>query len=73
MARTRRAQILMEPEEYERLEVLAARRGCSVAELIRQAVQEKYLVATTDRMQVVEDIVSLAIPVDDWEVLLAGA
>jgi predicted DNA-binding ribbon-helix-helix protein len=69
MARTRRAQILMEPQEYDRLEVLAQRRGCSVAELIRQAVQEKYLVAATDRMRVVEGILSLDIPVSDWDVL----
>ena len=43
MATTRRTQLLMEPEEFKRLQRLARRRKTSVADLIRSAVRQAYL------------------------------
>ncbi len=70
MARTKRAQILMEPVEYKRLEDIARNQECSVAELVRVAVREKYFVGTKDRREVVRRLLSFNLPVDmDWPAL----
>jgi len=71
MARTKRAQILMEPDEYQRLEEIASVRGCSVAQLIRLAVKERYLVSVNDRLAAVEALVSMELPIGDWDQLKA--
>lgn len=67
MARTKRAQVLMEPDEYERLESIAAARGVPVAELIRTAVRERYLTTRGERRRLVEEILGLDLPVIEWE------
>lgn len=67
MARTKRAQVLMEPEEYERLEAIAAERGVAVAELIRSAVRERYLLSKEERRRCVEEIFGLDLPVIEWD------
>lgn len=66
MARTRRAQILMEPAEYERLEDLAARRGVSVGSLVREAVRARYFVGEEARRQALDEIFALDLPVAEW-------
>jgi len=67
MARTKRAQVLMEPEEYERLEAIAAERGVAVAELIRSAVRERYFLSREERRRHVEEILGLDLPVIEWD------
>jgi hypothetical protein len=67
MARTKRAQVLMEPEEYERLEEVAGRLGVPVAELFRSAVRERYLLTRRERRRLVDGILGLDLPVEDWE------
>ena len=69
MARTRRAQILFEPEEYASLEDAARRRGTSVSELVRRAVSERYLGNREARRAAVERIRAMSIPLPDWEEL----
>ena len=49
------------------LERIARSERVSVAELIRRAVREKYLKRSGDMATAVEDIVSLDLPVLDWE------
>jgi hypothetical protein len=66
MARTRRAQILMEPEEYARLENLAARQGKSVGELIRQAVARTYFARGANHAHVLQELFDLEIEAEDW-------
>jgi len=67
MARTQRAQILMEPEEYRRLQSLARREKTSVGELVRRAVHECYFTSPADRRRAVEEIVSLELPLANWD------
>lgn len=67
MARTKRAQVLMEPDEYERLEAIAAERGVAVAELIRTAVRERYLLSREERRRRVDEILALDLPVIEWD------
>ena len=67
MARTKRAQILMEPAEYQQLEVRAAREGVSVAELVREAVRVRYLDAPPRKSEAAARINAMNLPVVDWE------
>jgi len=66
MTQTKRAQVLMEPGEYRRLERIARRQGVSVAELIRSAVRERYLLTAEERAARVEAILRMNVPVGDW-------
>ena len=66
MAASRRAQILMEPGEYRRLEAIAGRRKVSVAELIRRAVREKYLLPREHRAAIADEIAGMTLPIGDW-------
>ena len=65
-AKTKRTQILMAPQEYEQLRKIARSRRLSVAELIRQAVQERYLGLGQHRTVLLEQMFAMNIPVDDW-------
>lgn len=67
---TRRAQILLPPEEYDRLAEIATHLGVSVAELFRRAVREKYLTAPGDRRRVVREIAEMSVPIPyEWETI----
>ncbi len=68
MARTRRAQILMEPQEYRRLEAIARVKKVSVAELICRAVRDRYFPPPPPNAKaLVEGFFKLNLPVSDWE------
>jgi hypothetical protein len=69
MAEFRKAQVLLEPEEYQRLEEIATRRGVSVPELIRTTVRERYLPVEQDRRAAAEEICRMNLPIDwgTWE------
>ncbi|MBM4352686.1 MAG: ribbon-helix-helix protein, CopG family [Deltaproteobacteria bacterium] len=67
MAQTRRAQILMEPGEYGRLEKLARQSGVSVAELIRRAIKEQYFAGSTTAPKAARRICSMNLPVIEWD------
>ncbi len=67
MAATRRTQLLMDPDEFRQLRLLARRRRTSVAELIRCAVREYYLKAPADRTPLVDAILDLHLPRIDWK------
>ena len=69
MARTREAQVLLEDEEYDRLEAIAVQRGVSLSDLIREAVRDRYTPLTEQRKRAVEAICQLSIPLPDWDVL----
>jgi predicted DNA-binding ribbon-helix-helix protein len=71
VSRTQRAQILMEPAEYRRLEALARRRKVSVAELVRQAVKACYLTERPAGANLADAIAGMALPVGDWEAMEA--
>ena len=76
VAATRKAQILMEPDEYQRLAAIAAAQGVSLSELVRAAVREKYLRAATAPREAVARICALQLPVpagwDELERLIDG-
>ncbi len=65
-----RTQVLLSPEQLERLKRLARRDGRSVGAVIRDAV-DAYTLHTSDRHAAIERLLSLEAPVDDWEVMKA--
>jgi len=64
--RSRRTQLLMDPDEFRQLGALARRKKTSVAELIRCAVRDVYLKVPADRKPLVEAILNLKLPRIDW-------
>lgn len=65
--------ILFAPEDYKRLKKLARFKAVSVAELIRRAVEEKYLLTSEDMIQAVEALSELNAPIGtpqqmEWEI-----
>jgi hypothetical protein len=66
MTATKRAQILMEPDDYRRLEEIARQKNASVAELIRTAVRDRYLGSDEVCRKGVESICSMNLPVIPW-------
>jgi hypothetical protein len=68
MARTKRAQVLMEPEEFRRLRVLARQRKTSIGQLIRRALNMVYFDVDQieERKAIVARIASMNLPVVEW-------
>ncbi len=72
MAKTKRVQVLMEPQEFAALERLAKSRGSSVADMMREAARAQYLGSAdgTRRARAAESFLSLpSTPLPDWAVL----
>lgn len=67
---TRRVQVLLSAQQYERLEALAQARGTSIGALIRQAVEALYLRSQpdeTERLHAARRLAALQLPVAGWE------
>ena len=71
MGLTKRAQLLMEPDDYQQLVHIAQYEQISVAELIRTAVRERYLTQPKKPEELVEAICAMNLEVIDWESLEA--
>ena len=69
MARAQRAEVLFQPEEYERLEGIARQHGVTLPELIRETVLERYTRCAAQPLLALQEICSLEIPLGDWESL----
>lgn len=67
MARTKRAQVLLEPREYAVVERLSREKGTTVSNLIREAVVEAYMPVTGDGARIAEDIAAMNVPVGEWD------
>jgi len=67
MALNRRFQILIEPEQFDRLERAAARSGASVASIIRDAIDRYLPDGGIDTRSAAEFLLAApAVPVGDW-------
>ena len=67
MARTKRAQVLLEPREYAVVERLSREKGTTVSNLIREAVVDAYMPATPDGSRIADDIASMTVPLGEWD------
>ena len=64
-----RTQVLLSPQQVEKLKRIAARDGRSVGAVIRDAVDSYVDPGVDSRRRAFEAIISLNAPVDDWEVM----
>ena len=55
------------PHWYEQLQVVARKRGVSVADLIRDILEASEAYTTTRRLEAVERLAQMSLPVTDWE------
>jgi len=63
----KRTQVLFPEDQYRRLRQEAKARGCSVGELVRDAVSQVYLEGSKEaRLAVVRRIAAMNLPVADW-------
>ena len=60
---THRMQLLLEPEQYERLAAAAAGQRCSIASLIRDAIDQVVPAPVDDRLAALSRVFAAA-PVD---------
>jgi predicted DNA-binding ribbon-helix-helix protein len=60
MLKTRRLQVLLEEEQYRRLEAVAARRKVPVAVVVREALDDKLALRPARRRAAAEAILSAA-------------
>jgi hypothetical protein len=70
MELTKKTTILFSPELHRRLSRLAASRGVSLGELVREACEVRYGVAgTTSRREAASALAVLALPVAEPDVM----
>lgn len=68
MALTRRVELLLEPEQYTRLEEIARFRKQSVGALIRRAVEREYLQPTQEQKRAaLERLLQQRITFGSWK------
>ncbi len=66
-----RTQVLLSPEQVDRLKRIAARDGRSVGAIIRDAVDSFTTSQPDSRQRALASMFSMEAPVDDWEVMKA--
>ena len=64
-----RTQVLLSPQQVERLKRIAARDGRSVGAIIREAVDTYVDPGLDARQRAADRILSMNLPVDDWYVM----
>jgi len=69
MATAKRAEVLLDPDAYDRLEERAAREGISLSELIGRAVEQTFPAPPKTARSAVQRIAALNLPLADWEAL----
>jgi len=64
MELSKKTTILFSPDLYRRLTRLAAQRGVSLGQLVREACERQYgLLTEEDRLEAVRELASLDLPV----------
>lgn len=72
MRYSERTQVLLSPEQREKVERLAARTHRSVGAVIREAIDAYRTPVTQERrLAALERLFAIEAPVDDWEVMEA--
>jgi hypothetical protein len=66
-----RTQVLLSPEQLDRVKRIARRDGRSVGRVIRDAVDAYTFTPGDRRRAAIEHMMTLEAPVDDWEVMKA--
>ena len=64
---TRQVQVLLNPFQYQRLDEIARQRNRSMEALIREAVDQVYQSTVDERLEAVQALSAMQLPVADWE------
>jgi len=66
--RMKRTQVLFPEEQYRRLKREAAARGCSMGQLVREAVDNVYVLCSEHhaREEIARRLISMSLPVAEW-------
>ncbi len=69
MAKSRRLQILLEVQQFERLERIAEETGASIASLVQNALDHYCPGQSLTKEAAIERLLSSeSVPMDDWEI-----
>jgi hypothetical protein len=68
---SQRTQVLLSPQQVEKLKRIAARDGSSVGAVIRDAIDSYIDPGAGARRRAIDSMLSMNAPVDDWEVMKA--
>jgi hypothetical protein len=66
-----RTQVLLSPQQVEKLKRIAARDGSSVGAVIRDAIDSYIDPGADARRRAIDSMLSMNAPVEDWEVMKA--
>jgi hypothetical protein len=64
-----RTQVLLSPQQVDKLKRIAVRDGSSVGAVIRDAIDSYIDPGADARRRAFDDLLSMNAPVDDWEVM----
>lgn len=64
-----RTQVLLSPQQVEKVKRIARREGRSVGAVIRDAVDSYADPGNDVRRRAYEEMITMNLPVDDWEVM----
>lgn len=64
---SKRTQILLTNKQFKKLKEIADYRETSMGFLIREAIDTVYLDKTKNKEKLVEKLISMNLPVSDWE------
>ena len=68
---SQRTQVLLSPEQADRLKRIAQRQGSSVGAVIREAIDSYVDPGRDARRSAFDDMLTMNAPVDDWDVMKA--
>ena len=66
-----RTQVLLSPEQVQKLKRIAAREGSSLGAVIRDAIDSYVDPGADSRLRAIDSMLSMNAQVDDWEVMKA--
>ncbi|MGI9034240.1 MAG: CopG family transcriptional regulator [Acidimicrobiales bacterium] len=69
MSLSERTQVLLSPQQRDRLEATARRRGVSVGAVVREAINAYLESPNRSRRSALADLFSMETPVDAWPVM----
>jgi len=63
----KRTQILLSEEKFKKLKEISNHKNKSISFLVREAVDNSFTKKIENKQNIVDKIVKLELPVDDWE------
>ncbi|EEG76267.1 ribbon-helix-helix protein, CopG family [Dethiobacter alkaliphilus] len=62
-----RLEIRLYPEQLQKLKTEAKEKNTSVGDLVREAIDQRYIVLKEEKLKAVEELANINAPVTTWE------